>query len=179
MAYQGFVNFIQGVGSDVAGGKYNNMFQLIGGLASTVATLKAGESEYDASREQAAQARNEAALAEMQALQEEIRGEEEKRLRKKEADKLRSRQIAKFAKAGVKVDEGSPLLVLAETSLDAQEDMRFIQEGTDARAGSFRHNADTFRRSAHTFRDIGRGRRSSSRLKAGQGLLSSIADYYT
>lgn len=138
----------------------------VGGTAlSVVGTLQAGEAEKS-------QAEIEAALAESQALQEEIRGVEEERLRRKEGEKLKARQIAQFAKGGVRVGEGTPLLVMAETILDTQEDVAAIQEGTKARAG-------TFRLTGQTFRSVGKAAKRTSRLKAGSSLLSGISGLTT
>lgn len=138
----------------------------IGGTALSVAgALQAGRAEGE-------QAGVETQFAENQALQEEIRGAAEERLRRKEGEKLKAQQIARFAGAGVRVGEGTPLLVMAETLLETEEDVFAIKEGTKARASAFRQTGQTFR-------SIGRQAKSTSRLKAGSSLLSGISDLTT
>ena len=135
----------------------------VGGTAlDVIGTLQAGRAVDE-------QSKAEQALAEGQALQEELRGVEEERLRRKEADKLEARQRTQFAGAGVKVGEGTPLLIMAETVLDATEDIKAIREGTKARAS-------TFRFTGQTFRSIGKAQKSASRFKAGSSLLSGISN---
>ena len=138
----------------------------IGGTAlSVIGTLRAGSAAEE-------QSEIEQARAEGQALQEEIRGVEVERLRRKEGEKLKARQIAQFAKGGVRVGEGTPLLVMAETLLDTEEDVLAIKEGTQARAG-------TFRFTGQTFRSVGKTAKRTSRLKAGSSLLSGISGLTT
>jgi len=131
-----------------------------GSLLNVVGSLREGEATD-------AQSRLEAEMAKAQALAEERRGLEEERLRRREGEKLHARQKALYARAGVKVGEGSPLLVLAETLLDTSEDISFIRESTQAKASAFRMKATTFR-------GIGKAARTSSRYKAGQSLLTGI-----
>lgn len=134
----------------------------VGGTALSVAgTLQAG-------RAAEAQSDIEATLAESQAVQEEARGLEEERLRRRAGESLKARQVAQFAKGGVRVGEGTPLLVMAETILDTQEDISAIKEGTQARTGAFRLKG-------RTFRAIGKAAKTASRFKAGTSLLSGIS----
>ncbi len=144
-------------------GKILTTGALVGGTLLDVAgTLQAG-------REEETQAGIEQSIAEQQALQEELRGVEEERLRRKAGEKLEARQRAQYSKAGVRVGEGTPLLIMAETVLDVEEDVLAIKEGTQARAS-------TFRRTGQTFRSIGRAARTTSKFKAGSSLLSGISD---
>ena len=133
----------------------------VGGLAaSIIGTLQAGKA-------QSAQSEFESQLAKSQAIQEEIRATEEARLRRKAGEKLESRQRAQFARAGIRVGEGTPLLIMAETALDTAEDISFIKEAGVARS-------DAFRLRARTFRDIGKTAKTASRFKAGADLLSGL-----
>ena len=146
-------------GAVVGAGK---LLPLIGTGLDIAGTLQAGRAVDE-------QSKLEQARAEQQALQEEIRGTEEERLRRKAGEKLEARQRAQFAKGGVKVGEGTPLLIMAETVLDATEDIEAIREGAKARASSFRFTGQTFR-------SIGKAQKTASKLKAGSSLLSGISN---
>ncbi len=148
----------------------------IGTASSVMGTLKAGQDEADASSLQSLQAIRESQLADQQAIQEQVRGEEEKRLRSRAAEKLEARQRAKYARAGVKVGEGSPLLVFAETSLHELEDLEAIQSVTDAKASAFKASGDTFRMASTSYYNRGKSQKTASRFKAGSSLISGVYD---
>jgi len=130
-----------------------------------IGALQAGEAAKE-------QADFEFQLAQSQAIQEQLRTEEEARLRRRRGEELESRQRALFARAGVRVGEGTPLLVAAETALDTLEDIEAIQAGGRARAS-------TFMARGQTFRAIGKAKRTESRYRAGASLLSGISDLIT
>lgn len=189
------------VGTSTVGSLLTTGLQIGGTALSVAGTLRAGEQAETASTLQSTQALQESTIAEEQALdellkgeeqalQEEIRGEEETRLKRKEGKKLEAKQRAQFAKSGVRVGVGSPLLIFAETLLDEEEDVLAIRESAKARATtlrgtarsralSLRNQADVFRSGARSFRDIGKGAVSASRTKAGVSLLSGISDIIT
>jgi len=150
-----------------------------GTILSTIGTLKAGQAEADASSQQSLQAMREAQLAEQQAIQEEVRGEEEKRLRSREAEKLAAQQRAKYARAGVKVGQDSPLLVEAETLLHALEDLETKESVTQAKASTFRASGDTFRIVSGSYYNSGKSAKTALRFKAGSSLLSGVYDLVT
>ena len=129
-----------------------------------IGVLQAGSAEKDASDV-------EALLAEAQGAQEETRTAEEEKLRRKDARKLLAKQRAGFAGAGV-TSAGTPLLVMAETLLDAEEDVIAIQTGGKARASAFRNRAQTFR-------DLGKSRQRAGRFRAGSTLLSGLGNFST
>lgn len=148
----------------------------IGGTFLDVAgTLQAGEAASAQAEAQSAQAEVEAKLAEGQAIQEELRGVEEERLRREAGEELSARQRAQFAKGGVRVGEGTPLLVLADTLLDTTEDIQAIQQTTEAAASAFRSQAQTFRLQALTFRGVGAEAEAASRIEAGTSLISGLS----
>ncbi len=125
-------------------------------------TLQAGKA-------QDLQSRIEQSFAERQARQEEFRGLDEIQIRGRQGERLESEQRAGFAHSGVRVDSGSPLLVMAETALDTIQDVKAIKEGTAAKAESYRERG-------RTFRGIGKAARTASRYRAGTSLLSGIGD---
>jgi len=144
-------------------GKVTSTGLIAGGTALDVTgTLQAG-------KDTEAQADLEQSLSESQALAEEQRGVEEERLRRRAGDKTEARQRAQFAKGGVKVGEGSPLLLIAETALDTEEDIAAIFDTT-------KNKAKTFKLRGQTFRGIGKAARSTSKRRAGSSLLSGIND---
>ncbi len=145
-----------------------------GTILSVIGTLKAGQDEADASSQQSLQAIREAQLADQQAIQEQVRGEEEKRLRSRASEKLEAQQRAKFARAGVKVGEGSPLLVFAETSLHELEDLEAIESATQAKASAFKASGDTFRMASGSYYQRGKSAKTASRFKAGSSLLTGV-----
>ncbi len=135
---------------------------IIGGTALNVAgTLQAGQ-------EQKRVAGIEATLGEAQAAQEEARTADEELRRRRAAVKLAGTQRARFAAQGIDISTGTPLLVVAETLLNTQEDVEAIRETGRARA-------KTFRSRAQTFRDFGRTAVRTSRIQAGSSLLTGLS----
>ncbi len=129
-----------------------------------IGALTAGEA-------QKAQADVEASLAQAQAAQEELRTAEEEKLRRRDARRLIGRQRAGFAGAGVITSAGTPLLVMAETLLEAEEDVEAIRAGGSARASAFRNRAVTFR-------EVGKSRQTAGRFRAGASLLSGLGTFF-
>ena len=133
----------------------------IGTALNIVGTLQAGQ-------EQKRVANIEAELGEAQAAQEEARTADEVLRRRRAAAKLASTQRTRFAAEGIDISTGTPLLVVAETLLDAQEDVEAIRETGFAKA-------KTFRSRAQTFRDFGRQAVRTSRIQAGSSLLTGLS----
>jgi hypothetical protein len=129
---------------------------------SAFGTLKAGE-------QQKKQSDVEALVAENQAAQEELRTAEQEALRRREARKLVARQKAGFAGAGV-TSAGTPLLVMAESLMESEEDVEAIRATGRARAATFRDRGQQIRA-------LGKSRRTASRFQAGSSLLSGLAQF--
>lgn len=134
---------------------------VIGGtVLSSVGILSAGKAESDTAR-----AESKFALA--QAQQEAVRTAEEERLQRQRARKLIGTQKAQFAASGVDISSGTPLLVMADTLLQSEEDVAAIRAGGAARI-------QTFERKAQTFREIGKAARTGAGFKAGSTLLTGL-----
>ena len=135
-------------------GQFATAAAVAGIVLNVAGTLQAGQ-------EQKRVAGIEAELGEAQAAQEEARTADEVLRRRRAAAKLASTQRTRFAAAGIDISTGTPLLVVAETLLDAQEDVEAIRETGFAKA--------------KTFRDFGRQAVRTSRIQAGSSLLTGLS----
>ena len=142
-------------------GQFATAAAVAGIVLNVAGTLQAGQ-------EQKRVANIEAELGEAQAAQEEARTADEVLRRRRAAAKLASTQRTRFAAEGIDISTGTPLLVVAETLLDAQEDVEAIRETGFAKA-------KTFRSRAQTFRDFGRSAVRTSRIQAGSSLLTGLS----
>ena len=143
-------------------GKVASTALIVGGTAlDVVGTLTAG-------REAERVAGVEAELGEAQAAQERARTADEELRRRRAAVKLAGAQRAGFAAEGIDISTGTPLLVVAETLLEAQEDVEAIRE-------TGRAKAKTFKVKAQTFRDFGKAQLGVSRIRAGTSLLTGLS----
>lgn len=84
-------------------------------------------------------------------------------IHREESAKLTAKQRALFAASGVKVDEGSPLAVIAKSQADAEEERQEILRGYGFRADALQTDADRIRTSGYA--------------TAGGTLLSGVANY--
>ena len=80
-----------------------------------------------------------------------------------ESEKLTAKQRALFAASGVKVDEGSPLAVIAQSQADAEEERQEILKGYGFRGDALQTDADRIRTSGYA--------------TAGGTLLGGVANY--
>ncbi len=87
------------------------------------------------------------------------------------ARKLVGRQRAQFASAGVR-QEGTPLLVQAQTLLDAEEDVLRIRATGEAKTFAFKIQAKRFR-------DIGRAKEKAALGKIGTSLITAAGGFIT
>ena len=134
---------------------------VIGLALQATSTLQAGAAEKRA-------ADVEATLGEAQAAQETARAADEEVRRRRAATKLAGAQRAGFAGQGIDISTGTPLLVVAETLLESQEDVEAIRETGRARA-------KTFISKAQTFREFGKQAQRTSRIQAGASLFTGLS----
>ena len=71
-------------------------------------------------------------------------------IQREETERLTSKQRALYAASGVRVDEGSPLAVTAETQRKAEEERNAILEGYGYREDALRTDADRTRVSGYS-----------------------------
>lgn len=138
-------------------------FTALGTLTQAGVQIHSGVSARSAAKDQARLARSRAAIA----------SEDERR----KGRRLSGKQRAAFAKAGVKIDEGTPLDVLAETAANAELDalraaFSFEQQAEDfesmgkvALTQGILGAGATILGQAQTFEDVAKGIRNRIRPK--------------
>lgn len=107
---------------------------LVGGVVSAYGTYQAGQAQqkaYDYN----------AALYEQAAVAEKKKATYEEEIARSRLKKLIGTQKALYAKAGVDISSGSPLLVMAETAGQGEKDIRMIRYGGDVKAVEQRNRA--------------------------------------
>ncbi len=120
-------------------------------------------------REQSDEASLQADLEESRAIAEGARTADLEAHRRKQAARTVGAQKADYAHAGVR-QEGTPLLVLQKTLLDAEEDVLRIKATGEAKTFGFKTQAKRFR-------DIGRQKKDSVFGKVGSSLITAAGDF--
>lgn len=133
----------------------------VAAAASTYASYEASQQQADAARYNKKIAQNQAELAQQQA---EIDAES---LREKNR-RLLALEYATQAGMGVDTEEGSPLLVRADTARQMARDEYLTRYGGQVRAGGFEQQAGLYGKYASNYE-------SAANLGAGVSLLSSGA----
>ncbi|SRR5574343_255021 len=131
----------------------------IGTGVSTFGAIMQGKREAEAAKAQAK-------LSAFQADAEIKRGDREEESMRREASRLVGQQRAAYAAAGVRLT-GSPLLVMAQTIQDSEQDILALQKETDARALSYRMQS-------RIFEDTATQATTSSYFKAGSTILTGL-----
>jgi len=134
---------------------------LVGGAISAFGTAKAGQEEKEMQDYNARLADNEALIVEQKGILNEVRA-------RKALKTATGRQIAGFAKAGVKTSTGSPLEVIADSIANAELEMAIDRFNIDTEASRKRSEADVRRTQ-------GRQVAEHAKIQAGAGLLQTIS----
>ena len=144
---------------------------MIGAIIGIIAALvSAGSAVYSAQQQRKTSAYR-AKLAE-EAGEEVAAGTEfEKARAEREGKRLKSRQRAAYAKAGVKM-EGSPLEVLADTQAELDLQQMVIEHGGYVQKRGYQ-------RTAMWERQTGRSKETAGYIGAGTSLLSSAGKIYS
>lgn len=139
-------------------------------LAIIAALVSAGSAVYSA-QQQKKTAAYRAKLAE-EAGEEVVAGTEfEKARAEREGKRLKSRQRAAYAKAGVKM-EGSPLEVLADTQAELDLQQMVIEHGGYVQQRGYK-------RTAMWERQMGRSKETAGYIGAGASLLQGASKAYS
>lgn len=88
-------------------------------------------------------------------------------------EKLMSRQRKSFAVSGVKINEGTPLTLLEESTRDKNETIKNIKSQGEARARSLEFEAEGLRRGGKQARRTGRNRLISGFIGGAGALLNA------
>ncbi len=141
----------------------STFLQTVGLVLSITGALSEGSDQKSASEDQAR-------LEESRAIAEEARTADLEAQRRRAARKLVGTQRAQFAASGLR-QEGTPLLVQAQTLLDAEEDVARIKLTGESKVF-------TFKTQAKRFRDIGRQREQRGFGRAGTSLITAAGDFF-
>lgn len=137
---------------------------IIGAVSSGISAI----GQIQAGQAAAAQAAFQARVVEQQAAFARQRAARQEAVFRRDVGQFRSTQRALLAKSGVKVEEGSPLLLQVETAAQAELEALTIRAGGDITAARLRQEAI-----------LQRMRRQSSRpasfIGAGKSLLSAAS----
>jgi hypothetical protein len=101
---------------------WDSLFEAVGTAAEVYGTIKTGQQTKKIADENAAIAQADAEQKKKQAVYEAAKQREENQ-------RLLSRQRLLFAKAGVRIDEGSPLLFLSQQESEMEEEAHNIELG--------------------------------------------------
>ena len=96
-----------------------------------------------------------AAINEQNAIAARTKADYEEKETRQKAQKLMSTQRALYAKAGVDLSSGSPLLVLADTAAEAEEDALAVRWGGDVAVAEQKNQATLNRFYAKTAKKAG------------------------
>jgi len=97
--------------------------------------------QYSSARSQEKAYEQTARIAEADAVEAKRKAGYEESQARTRLKQLMGTQRALYAKAGVDLSEGSPLLVLADTAARGEEDLAYIREGGDVAATRLRNTA--------------------------------------
>ncbi len=89
---------------------------ILGGVLSAVSAISQASAKSD-------QLKSNAQIAEANAAEAQFQSQEQARLKRRQLSRLIGKQKAGFAKGGVRVGEGTPLLISAETEQEGQRDI--------------------------------------------------------
>ena len=146
---------------------------ITGGVVSTVSVVQQGRATRAAGEMQEAIALRRARIAEKQAIAEQEAAGEAAKVQAKEAEALRGRQIALYAKGGVEM-RGTPLSVVIQTAEEMEADrLRILTEGAISGAQR-RAEAQIIRMQGAAAKVRGKAAYRGSRLAAAGTILSTV-----
>lgn len=155
---------------------------IIGTLLATVASAGLGvmqsQQQAGAMNIQADQARLQAELGNIQARQEENRGASEALDLRRNLLRTLGAQNARYAAAGLALDEGTPQVVAEDTQADAVREGRTLDTNTQLRASSLRMEGATGRIRASLLNDQASATRTAGTIGAGVTLLQGGMSAY-
>ena len=147
---------------------------LAGTGMSVYGNVQSGRQAGAAAAYNAKLARREANLAEMRAQDAQRRGGlEEDRFRRQQS-LLQGEQVSGLAAAGVELDSGAPLQILADTAEATELDARTIRYNAQLEAWGLRNQGEGHAAQARLALAEGRNARNSAYLSAGSSLLSGL-----
>lgn len=133
--------------------------------------IQQSRAENKAADFNATMAENNAAVAAMEAQDSKVRGAEEEKKLRQQAEELKGRQRAAYAASGVMVDDGSALDSLANTAMYAEDDALTLRANTEREAWGHQVQAANYTSSAQ----LSRMSKSNPYLGAAGGILTGVS----
>lgn len=133
--------------------------------AAIATAVMAGMSYSQQARSQRQQGEYQSQLAQREAEITAEASEHEEREARRDAKKLRAKQLVQFAGGGVVPSTGTPLKVISDTQAEIEADIGLQRYGYGLQAGRLRSRAEMERR-------LGRSKSRASRYKAGTSLAT-------
>ncbi len=99
--------------------------------------------------------------------------------RRKAGERLVSEQQVLFAASGVRIDEGTPLIVMEDTLYENELDLLILQFNADIESQFLESQARQSELQAEQRRGVATQARIAGRLRAGKTLLSSLTTFGT
>jgi hypothetical protein len=133
--------------------------------------IQAAKAENKADEFNANMATTNAQVATMEATDAKVRGVEDEKKLRQEAEALKGRQRSAYAAAGVQVDEGSALDTLANTAMGAEDDALSLRVNAEREAWGHQVQSANYMASA----ELARMKRSNPYVGAAGGILSGAS----
>ena len=159
---------VMGIVSMVAG--------LAGSMQSAKAQRQAGEAQQEAANAEAGAYDFNAGIFDSNASQTREKASYEEGIQREEARKLLSEQRVRYAKSGVNISEGSPLLIMADSAAKAEKDALAIRWGGDVAATGLENQATLQRFYGQNARRTGQLQGKSANTMANATLLQGIGN---
>ncbi len=141
-------------------------------IVSIGGTLLSSYSQYQSGQTQGQAYNIQGDILESEAVAEKERAEYEEKLQRRKTAALLGQQRSLYAKSGVDIYSGSPLMVMADTAAKGEEEALMIRKGGDVAATSKRNKATLARY-------YGSQSKKSGMFGAFGSTLEGVGDYYS
>lgn len=148
---------------------------IAGTLISAAGAVQQGVAAREQAQYQSAVARNNQIIAQQKAEDARLRGAEAERRRRIETAQLIGRQRASAAAAGVVVDEGSALDLVADTAAIGEQDALTIRTNAEREALGFEAQRANFEAEEQLSTLRGRNAQTAGFIQAGSTLLTGAS----
>ena len=149
---------------------------LAGSMQSANAQRQAGEAQQEAANAEARAYDFNADISDSNARQTREKAAYEEGIQREEASKLLSEQRVRYAKSGVNIAEGSPLLVMADSAAKAEKDALAIRWGGNVAATGQENQSTLLRYYGQNARRTGQLQGKTANTMANATLLQGIGN---
>ena len=153
------------------------ILQLGAGIFETVGAFQEGEVRAEAQEFAAASDQFNADIARQESKLAQVRAKLDIAKKRKAQEALISKQQTLYATSGVRIDTGTPLIVMQDTLETTKLDMLIVQFNADVESQFLESQARQSEVTAAQRRGVAAQERTAGRLRAGKTLLSSIGTF--